>query len=55
MNHMLGSYIAIGVNDAESYPLKPYLSDDKPEDGMSDEAMELEAQRIAKMFGGEIK
>ena len=52
---MLGNYIGLATNDPKKYPKVPYLSDTKeaPKD-MSDDDMELEAQRIAKMFGGEI-
>ena len=56
LNHVLGNYIAIGINNPKEYPKKPYLSEEnETKKDMTDSSMELEARRIAKMFGGEIK
>ena len=31
LNHILGNYIATGVNNPKKYPKEPYLSEDKEE------------------------
>lgn len=56
LNHILGSYIAIGVNDPKKYPDKPRLAEnnngDLPE--MTDDEMERQARRNTIRMGGTI-
>jgi hypothetical protein len=58
LNHSLGQYIGIAVKNPKKYPNKPFLHKEEQQPiqrNMSDNQMELEAKRIAKMFGGEIR
>jgi len=57
LHHLLGNYIAIGVNNPKKYPKEPYLTEKKQIalKEMSDDQMQQEAKRIAIMFGGEVK
>ena len=58
LNYLLGQYVSVGHHNLKEYPKQPYLADKKIEPkakDMTDSAMQLEAQRIAIMFGGEIK
>ena len=47
LNHMLGNYIGIAVNDPKHYPKKPFLTKDKNE-GKTDEARE---RYVRAMYG----
>lgn len=57
LNHGLGQYVAMGVNNPKKYPKEPFMQDKKQSElkDMSDTQMQEEAKRIAIMFGGEIK
>lgn len=57
LNHKLGIYIAIGVNNPKKYPEKPYSQTENKqiEKNMSDERMKEKGKQIAIMFGGEVK
>lgn len=56
LNHVLGSYISIGVNEPKKYPKQPQLAEnnigDLPE--MTDEQMERQARRNTIRMGGTI-
>lgn len=55
LNHLLGQYIGIAVNDGKKYPSKPYLDPVQPTKVMTDEEMEQQARRNTIMMGGNLK
>ena len=55
LNHLLGSYVGMAVNNPKKYPKKPYLSENQPLEDMDDDEMEKMAKRNTIKMGGEIK
>jgi len=57
LNHSLGIYIGMSVNNPKKYPKEPFLSKapKKHNKNMGENQMKEEAKRIAIMFGGKIK
>lgn len=54
LNHILGGYIAIGVNEPKKFPKNPQLSETPELPEMSDEEMERQARRNTIRMGGSI-
>ncbi len=54
LNHMLGKYISIGVNNPKDYPTRPYMDTSNDLAPMSDEQMEQQARRNTIKLGGAI-
>lgn len=48
LNHILGQYIAIGVNNPKKYPKQPYLSNSKPKTQSPEEFRQMMKQRYGK-------
>lgn len=55
LNHLLGKYVAYGVNDPKHYPSKPFTEKDTDLKPMTDEEMEKQARRNTIKMGGVIK
>jgi len=52
LNHILGGYIAIGVNEPNKYPKNPRLSQEPEVEVMTDEQMEKRARHNTIRMGG---
>lgn len=50
LNHLLGNYIALGVNNPKKYPKKPLFQTEKArkKEEMSDEEMEIFGRVLAR-------
>jgi hypothetical protein len=55
LNHILGQYIMIGVNEPKKYPNKPQLTENNEPVDMTDEEMETRARRNTIRMGGIVK
>lgn len=54
LNHVLGQYMGIALNEPKNYPNQPKLSQTQENVDMSDEDMERQARRNTIRMGGKI-